>query len=221
LRLKADDKFRKVLWVRRALEPRGKDAPRRNQNLPTYLKRAARLGLKELDLDVRWGDGKTSLALRVVGVYLDSHWRLYLTTVPRELMSPSQLASTYRLRWLIEFLFREWKQQWDWGRSATADKNALFALTYATLFTHALVRSLRIAAALRHDVPLESIRPLGTLHSIRPFAQDLISALLSPIHGTWRTLVEHLMRCILLLAHELKPSKSRPRIAAQLGAYGP
>jgi len=40
------------------------------------------------------------------------------------------VIETYRLRWLIEFLFRELKQNADLGRSFTANSHAIEALTY-------------------------------------------------------------------------------------------
>jgi len=81
------------------------------------------------DLDVRWGCGRQAVDLRLVGISLGGKRGLgfYLTTVPRDVMTAAQLAETYRLRWLIKFLFREIKQASDIGRSATADVNALQA----------------------------------------------------------------------------------------------
>lgn len=164
--------------------------------------------------------GRNAIPLRVAGVKVKSRWFLYLTTVSRSDMTPAMLASTYRLRWLIEFLFREWKQQIDWGRSATADRHALEALTYATLITHALVRSLRIAAACRTEIPLETLRPLACFHAVRAYASDIVSALLAPDPAAWHDLAERLMLSIVLIAYEPRPSRSRPRIARLVGAPG-
>lgn len=71
------------------------------------------MGLRQVDMDVRWGDGNRAVHLRVVGIYFQKLWRLYLTTVPRKMLGVPELVKAYRLRWLIEFLFREWKQQAD------------------------------------------------------------------------------------------------------------
>jgi hypothetical protein len=65
------------------------------------------------------------------------------------------LRSIYRLRWLIELLFRELKQATDFGRSFTANARAVQVLTYGAMLAHVLVRSLRIQTALANDVPLE------------------------------------------------------------------
>jgi hypothetical protein len=69
-------------------------------------------------------------------------------------------------------LFRELKQTADLGRSFTADAHAVAALTYGAMLAHALVRSVRIQAALANEIPLEELRPLASLHVVRAYARD-------------------------------------------------
>ena len=221
MRLKACKSFRKQLHVVSAIEGGVPYRPRKFTRLPAYLRRAQREKNFLIDLDVHWDVSKSPLALRCVGAYhRKTGWRLYLTTVPRNRLAPEQLVATYRLRWLVEFLFREWKQQLDWGRSATSDKHALFALTYAALFAHALMRSLRIATALRNDVPLDSLRPLASLHALRACAADLISAAIARPPRIWNLCIDNLAHVLFHLAYEQKSSRNRTRIAHQLGAIG-
>jgi hypothetical protein len=112
------------------------------------------------DLDVLWGRGKDEVRLRLVGVAHTSRTvRWYLTTVPRNMLGARDIVQAYRLRWLIELLFRELKQNADIGRSFTADANAVAALTYGAAIAHVVVRSLRIQAALDNEIPLEQLRP--------------------------------------------------------------
>ena len=174
------------------------------------------------DLDVRWGRGAATVVLRLVGVSLGGRRgvRFYLTTVPRNLLSAAQLVEAYRLRWLIEFLFRELKQSADLGRSFTADPHALEALTYGAMLGHVIVRSLRIFAALRHDVPLEQLRPLACRDFIRPYATEIVVALLDHGSDAWHALLVHLSVGLVAFTRERKPSRSRQRIALQLGAVG-
>ena len=112
------------------------------------------------------------IAGHVVGLGGRLGHRFYLTTVPRNRMSAAQIIEAYRLRWLIEFLFRELKQEADLGRCFTADPHALAALTSGALIGHVLIRPLRIVAALRHDVPLEQLRRLACAHLARAFASE-------------------------------------------------
>lgn len=173
------------------------------------------------DLDVSWGKAPRALALRLVGIaHTSTTIRWYLTTVPRSKLSAAQVIQAYRLRWLIELLFRELKQNADLGRSFTADVHAVQALTYGAMIAHVLVRSLRIQAALKNEIPLEQLRPLACLHVARAYASDIVDALSRLRSDAWNALVGSIGPVLVALAHELKPSRSRRRIAWKLGAIG-
>jgi len=191
-------------------------------SLTQYLQFAAQARGTLFDLDVRWGRGHDAVDLRLVGL---SHGgkkgiRWYLTTVSRSALSAEHVVQTYRLRWLIEFLFREMKQNADIGRSATADPNALQALTYGAMIGHVTVRSLRVMAAMRNDIPLNELRPLASLHAVRAFATELADVLLDGDSSTWERFLRSVTAAIVALAREPKPSRSRPRLSRTLGAGG-
>jgi Transposase DDE domain len=190
-------------------------------SLSYYLTSVTRRRGTLFDLDVVWGKGRDVIGLRLVGIAHTSRTiRWYLTTVPRSQLSARQIVQAYRLRWLIELLFREIKQATDLGRSFTADANAVQAMTYGAMLAHVLVRSLRIQAALDNEVPLEQLRPLACLHIARAFARDIIDALAATTRRAWFRISHAVGLAIVQLARELKPSRSRPRIALNLGAVG-
>ena len=173
------------------------------------------------DLDVVWDKGNEAVRLRLVGyAHSSKQIRWYLTTVPRYMLSAPQVIETYRLRWLIEFLFRELKQNADLGRSFTANSHAIEALTYGAMLAHVLVRSLRIEAALRNEIPIEQLRPLACLHVARAFARDIVDALASCSRTAFADLLVHMTPTLLAIAREQKPSRSRTRISLILGAVG-
>ena len=93
-------------------------------------------------------------------------------------------------------------------------------MTYGAMLAHVLVRSLRIQAALDNEIPLEQLRPLACLHVARAFARDIIDALAAPTACSWLRVSRDVGQAIAALARELKPSRSRPRIALHLGAVG-
>lgn len=190
-------------------------------SLTYYLQSVSRRRGTVFDLDVSWGKGRSAVELRLVGyAHKSNKVRWYLTTVPRHLLSARQVIQGYRLRWLIELLFREIKQTADLGRSFTADRHAVQALTYGAMLAHVLVRSMRIQAALANEVPLEQLRPLASLHVIRAYARELIDALVSSsVTGRQKVFVV-LGEALVSLARELRPSRSRSRIALELGACG-
>ena len=196
-------------------------APLPGWSLGYFLQFASRKRGTVFDLDVTWGHGNDAVDLRLVGLAHKSDCiRWYLTTVPRSVLSPHQIIQTYRLRWLIELLFREIKQAADLGRSFTADPNAIKALTYGAMLAHALVRSVRIQAALAHEIPLEQLRPLAALHVMRAYARDVVDALASSSATAWSAVVIAVGKALVALARERQPSRSRMRIALKLGAIG-
>jgi hypothetical protein len=190
-------------------------------SLATYLNACSRRRGTVFDLDVLWGKGKDQIALRLVGLaHRSNRIRWYLTTVPRSTLSPHQVITAYRLRWLIELLFREIKQSTDLGRSFTADPHAIEALTYGAMLAHALVRSMRIHAALANEVPLEQLRPLASLHVARAYARDVVDALASASRTVWSAVVDVVGAALVFVAREIHTSRSRQRIAVKLGAVG-
>ena len=190
-------------------------------SLGQYLQVVSKKRGTVFDLDVSWGRGKDQVMLRLVGLaHKSNSIRWYLTTVPRSMLTANQVIQSYRLRWLIELLFRELKQTADLGRSFTADANAVKALTYGAMLAHALVRSLRIQAALANEIPLEQLRPLACLHVVRAHARDIIDALASSARAAWERVVSIVGADIGALARERRPSRSRMRIALILGAIG-
>jgi hypothetical protein len=196
-------------------------APLPGWSLGYYLQVVSRRRGTVFDLDVTWGKGKEMVALRLVGFAHKANCiRWYLTTAPRSLLTARQVISGYRLRWLIELLFRELKQTADLGRSFTADPHAIEALTYAAMLAHVLVRSVRIQAALANEVPLEELRPLACLHVVRAYARDLVDALALSTRTTWAGVVATVGAVLVGIAREIKPSRSRQRIALKLGANG-
>jgi len=62
-----------------------------------------------LDFDVLITDaqGRTAVA-RIVCVPFNGEDRYYLTTLPREIFTPSDCAELYRVRWEVELFFRNW-----------------------------------------------------------------------------------------------------------------
>lgn len=200
--------------------PNGR-VPVQGWSLSYYLQGTSKPRGRMFDLDVTWGKGKHTIALRLVGYAHSSRSvRWYLTTVPRSILSPNQVIQAYRLRWLIELLFRELKQTADLGRSFTANAHAVAALTYGAMLAHALVRSVRIQTALANEVPLDDLRPLASLHIARAYARELVDALASVSRDAWAEVLALLGADLVPFARERRTSRSRKRIGVKLGAVG-
>jgi hypothetical protein len=140
--------------------------------------------------------------------------------VSRAVLTAEQIVECYRLRWSIELLIREIKQSADLGRSPTADPNALQALTYGAFIGHVVVRSVRLFAAIRHQIPLDQLRPLACLAFVRACANDLVDALFSRSRTAWEQIAVAIGDQLVDFARESTPSESRQRIGPELGALG-
>lgn len=62
----------------------------------------------DLDVEIEASDGRKVIG-RVVCVPHAGEDRYYLTTLPREIFTPHDVAEIYRIRWEVELFFRNWK----------------------------------------------------------------------------------------------------------------
>lgn len=217
MRLKRSAKVRVVGHM----DTNGTIAACNERSLDYHVKALSRRKGTTFDLDVLWGKGKHAIRLRLVGyAHKHNNIRWYLTTIGRDQLSANEIIQTYRIRWSIELLFRELKQNVDLGRSFTAHPDAIEALTYGAMLGHVAVRALRVQAALANEIPLTQLRPLACLRVAKVFAKDIIDTLLGAHLKSFPALLSDIGDAFMQLAREKKPSRSRPRIPLQMGAFG-
>jgi putative transposase len=100
-----------------------------------------------LDLDVRIDDGQGRLAMaRVVCVPFGGEDRYYLTTLPRAIFTPHDVAELYRVRWEVERMFRGWR--------GALRLDEVIRLSHPKSITAAVTASL-LAATLAQEVTRE------------------------------------------------------------------
>lgn len=121
-----------------------------------------------LDLDVLLAadDGRTHLA-RVVCVPCDGADYWYLTTLPRELFTPHDIAELYRIRWEAELFFRTWKGgvRLDEVRRLSNPQSLQVAVTtslLAALLSRALGAALEQLAAETPPPPPAAFSPCAS-----------------------------------------------------------
>ena len=100
-----------------------------------------------VEFDRREYDGQQSTdtkQFRVVGVLnpdTDDH-HLYMTNLPREEFSPSQIATLYRARWEVELLFRELKSRYALEEFDTSKEHIVKIQITAALLTLVVSRAI-------------------------------------------------------------------------------
>lgn len=111
-----------------------------------------------VDLDVRLrvktkGKGTKEAIARVVAVFdtetTELHW--YITSVGRDLLDPFDVAETYRLRWVVELVFKQMKSGTGLDAILAWRPSAVRALIYAKVTALCLVRLLELAATASDD----------------------------------------------------------------------
>jgi len=121
----------------------------------------------DLDVQVR-APGYEPRVVRAVCVPCDGvdHW--YLTTLPREIFSPQDIAEIYRVRWEVELYFRHWRgavrlDEVRRLRDPVALEVAVLASLLAALLSHEIHDALdRVAAEIAPEpspVPAAAFPP--------------------------------------------------------------
>lgn len=110
-----------------------------------------------LDLDVEIKDSRgRRVVARLVCVPFAGEDRWYLTSLPREMFTPYDVAELYRVRWECELFFRNWKGavRLDQVRRLSNPESLLAAVTASML---AAVFSREIAAGLERLVAEDTL----------------------------------------------------------------
>lgn len=154
--------------------------------LRTLLPRAKKIG-RNWDLDVvvwpkTMARSRQSVRVRLVIVPgPDGEQRPYLTNLPADRWSPAFLREAYRLRWQIELVFKELKQDLNLEAMPSRDRNAVLVFAWASLIALALSRA--VATWLQPLATLiglaAEVRPALVTRALRGAVRFLAEALLA------------------------------------------
>ena len=181
---------------------RGRAVPLVGKKLQDVLPELQR---EELDVEVeveftrrtyRGVKRKDRQRLRLVALRnpVDGKYHLYVTNVPCETLTPSEVALTYRLRWQVELLFKELKSHYRLGELPSSRKEIVEGLIYTAILT--LIASRVLLAALRAALPRDRWIPeLRWAALFTAFAPEILRQLM--IHlgqhprdkGLWQLLL--------------------------------
>lgn len=132
------------------------------------------------DLDVVFG--KRVAARLIIKPGPDGVHRAYITTLSREEWPMRSLPELYRLRWQVELVFKELKQDINLERVPTKDRHAAQVLLWASLIALAVSRT--VSAALYPSTDrlglARRVRPALVTRSLRAMACWLGTALTLP-----------------------------------------
>lgn len=147
------------------------------------------------DLDIILG--KNVRCRLVIAPGPDRVHRAYVTTLDRATWPARAISEIYRLRWQVELVFKELKQDLNLERIPTKDRHAAQVFVWASLLALAVSRT--VTASLFPSTDrlglAATARPRLTTRALRPLARLLGLALAKP------TLAAALLRIVV---HELR-----------------
>jgi len=194
---------------------RGRSVPLVGRRLSEVLSRLQR---EELDVEVAvrfknrvYGGVRRSatMRLRLVGVrdtQTGTH-HLYLTNIPPERLSPSEIAQVYAARWLIELYFRQLKGQFRAEDMPSGKRHIVEALLTAALISFAVSRTLMKAIQARLRDLSHRVSDERWSRLFAEAARDLLPALARPLARGARVLLIHVER--MLLHEAVDPNAGR------------
>jgi hypothetical protein len=167
-----------------------------------------------IDLDVKLRAGDNEAIVRVVGIedaLGDRHW--YITTVPREILSPSEVAETYRLRWEIELHFKQMKSGAGFKAILAWRPSAVLALLYAKVIAMALARLLELAVEDKHGP--HATKQLALMLTLSRSTPLLMTYFMHQSGVTLQQLEERLLLIASIVAKSRNQRRDRAKRARQ------
>lgn len=157
------------------------------------------------------------LKLRLIAVLNKEtgKYHLYVTNIPPKLLDAYQVADTYRARWIIEHLFKEFRSIGGLDEWPNRKEEVVLAGIYATLLGMVVNRTLLNAlkeklAATEPDRRIATMRWTRVLASHALALLDLILGNLKQNHQQVKTFVN------MLLREAIEPKRRNLRLEARL-----
>lgn len=155
--------------------------------------------------------GKTELRLVIFYVASKKKRVFLFTNLPREEFPAPVVATTYRLRWQIELLFKECKSYTQLQKFQTADRHIAEGLIWASLAALLLRRFLAFSA---HEFRGSRSAPFVAATAGWIFLRDLGRAALRS-RGRFRNAIEDTL--LFLLNHAARTNRQRTTTFEELG----
>lgn len=142
-------------------------------------------------------------------------YHLYVTNVPPELLAAAEVADTYRARWVVEHLFKEFRSIGGLDEWPNRKEEVVLAGIYATLLGMVVNRTLLNAlkdklAAVAPDRRIATMRWTRVLASHALALLNLILGNLKQNHHQVKTFVD------MLLREAMEPKRRNLRLEARL-----
>jgi hypothetical protein len=168
------------------------------------------------DLDVRWPLPGGGLSARIVVSWnaRDREYRYLVTNLPRERYTPADIARSYRLRWQVELLLKEWKSYANLHAFDTANPGIVEGLIWAAIGVATLKRYLAHANKRVRGVETSTRK---TAMCASHVLGDILSALVRARHRGLLAAFERAVRYLAGNATRAHPKRDRRSGRLQFG----
>jgi hypothetical protein len=163
-----------------------------------------------IDIDVRLERDDRSAVVRAVaiaGPEGELYW--YLTNVERDVLSPKDVASAYRLRWNVELFFKQLKSGTGFNAVISGRRSAVTALLYAKLIALCLARLLELA--IEEKEGRHATTQLALVLALTRCAPLLLSMMMTARGVTLSQLEERIMIIAEITARSRSKRRERAR----------
>ena len=154
---------------------------------------------------------------RIVGVYNEEtgEYHHYVTDLPPEDFSAEEIAELYRLRWVIELLFKILKSFCHLDHVDTKDPDALRTHVYASLIASLVMQALLVSSAQAAGIHPSDISQL-TVAAAAPLIAMPLLILWLDIDLTRERLSQMILQIILVGCRDQNPGRRRKQQRARL-----
>lgn len=188
----------------------------RPQTIGRHLKTVRLPKVGTMDLEVRWGEGKDAVVMRLVISWnrKKGQFTMLATNLSRARYSATQVKKAYQLRWQIELLFKEYKSLTNLGRFDTENPEIAEGMVWAAIAAATLKRFVAHAAQLRHAVEI-STQKVGLCAG--PVLHELFKALAARHLQRQKRAIKEILAYLATNAQRSHPERDRRQGRSQVG----
>lgn len=156
--------------------------------------------------------------LRIVGLFHDNTWYLYITNIFDDDMTPQIIYDLYRIRWQIELFFKWIKKYLNSKQLCMRTDNSLLTEIYATLIYCFLV-VLLVDEARESNTPIQRYSISKAINIMKKYSITLLEAIFQGDESKLYALLSKLLKALQHRARKETRSRENTLLSNSNGNY--
>jgi hypothetical protein len=152
-----------------------------------------------LDVTVKLSSSKQSKFkrdLRLIGIFHEGVWRLYITNIFEKLFTPSVIYQLYTKRWIVEIFFNEIKHVLRLEHIISKNKNGIMVEIYSALIFYLLTRIVIALSSQQTGLSLTSYSFKRSAELVKAFITTHIAQFFVQTKAQLVSFLEHLVEAV-------------------------